>query len=389
MTGLQKAQLKETERRRELGKLLDSEERSENFQDLLQAAKKAVEDAQAEVLAAGMTEPEVEEHRSLTSEGAELRGMISDANVGEIFAAAFEKRHTSGVEAELQAHYGLAPHSVPLALLETRAITPAPTNTGASQAAIVQPIFHEGDAAYLSVATPTVGAGDAVYPVLTTRPTVHGPFTALETAANTTGAFTADMLVPSRLQSAFFYRRSDAARFAGMGEALRLALSSGLSEALDKEIIDRIVTDVTRTDASAADTFASYRSRFVYDVIEGRFASTEGDLRMLVGTDTLADMAVLYRGNNADDSVLDSLRRITSGVRVSPHIAATASTKQDVLIRRGSRMDAVAPIWEGITLIPDEVTKAETGEIVVTAVMLAAFKIIRTGGFQRIQAQHS
>ena len=38
----------------------------------------------------------------------------------------------------------------------------------------------------------------------------------------------------------------------------------------------------------------------------------------------------------------------------------------------------VAPIWEGVSLIPDEITKAADGEIVITAVMLHAVKILRT-----------
>ena len=149
------------------------------------------------------------------------------------------------------------------------------------------------------------------------------------------------------------------------------------------------MTDVTRTDATAADTFASYRKRFVYDLIEGRHASMEADLRLLVGKDTLGDMATLYRGNNADDSAVDSLRRISGGVRVSPHIAATASMKQDVIVRRGAHFDAVAPLWQGVQLIVDDVTKAGSGEVVVTGILLAAFKVIRAAGFARIQAQHS
>ena len=100
-------------------------------------------------------------------------------------------------------------------------------------------------------------------------------------------------------------------------------------------------------------------------------------------------MAGLYRGNNADDSAVDSIRRISGGLRVSPHIAAVASHKQDVLARLGMRPDAVAPLWQGVQLIPDEITKAKSGEIVITAVLLAAFKVIRTDGFKRVQAQHS
>ena len=39
----------------------------------------------------------------------------------------------------------------------------------------------------------------------------------------------------------------------------------------------------------------------------------------------------------------------------------------------------VAPIWEGVTLIVDEVTKAANGQIMITAVMLHAIKLLRCG----------
>ena len=173
-----------------------------------------------------------------------------------------------------------------------------------------------------------------------------------------------------------------------MDEALRSALASGLQEALDKELIDQIVADVTRTDASAADTFASYRSRFVYAQVDGSFANSEADIRLLVGSATLQDAAVLYRSNNADDSAVDSLRRVSGGLRVSPNIAAVASHKQDAIVRRGLRDDAHVGIWPGVAVIDDQVTAVSKGEINLTAMLLAAWKVSRPAGFARVQSQH-
>ena len=65
------------------------------------------------------------------------------------------------------------------------------------------------------------------------------------------------------------------------------------------------------------------------------------------------------------------------------------STTSPTFPRLGMRRDMVAAIWEGITLIPDEITKAKSGEIVVTAVMLHAVKILRAGGFYKQQTQHA
>ena len=48
---------------------------------------------------------------------------------------------------------------------------------------------------------------------------------------------------------------------------------------------------------------------------------------------------------------------------------------------------AVAPVWDGIQLIPDNITKAANGQIVITAIMLYNFKIIRTADFFKQQIQ--
>ena len=254
-------------------------------------------------------------------------------------------------------------------------------------------MFPQSAAAFMAVPQPTVAVGEAIYPVLTAALTVGTPAENAE-QDETTGAFTADVLSPSRLQAAFFYSREDRARFAGMDAALRQNLSDGLADGLDKQIIAGVngllgTGGLTAPEApTVTATFASYRG-LVYDsaVIDGRYASGAADVRLLLGAETYAHAAAQYRGNNADDSALDSLMRVSGGVRVSAHIPAAATNDQSLIIRKGGRMDAVAPVWEGVTVIPDEVTKAKAGQIVITAVMLYAVKILRSDGFGRKAVQ--
>ena len=94
-----------------------------------------------------------------------------------------------------QFHHKLNANQVPLDLLrgpveEHRAITASPANVGASQEPIITPVFAMGDTAYLGIDTPSVPVGDAVFPVLSTRPTIRGPFTDDSDAAETDGTFT-------------------------------------------------------------------------------------------------------------------------------------------------------------------------------------------------------
>ena len=77
-------------------------------------------------------------------------------------------------------------------------------------------------------------------------------------------------------------------------------------------------------------------------------------------------------------------------VRVSAHIPAVASTKQNNVIRLGMRSDYIQPMWNNITIIVDEVTGSGKGEIEVTAVLLTNTKILRqSSGFYKQQAQVS
>ena len=233
-----------------------------------------------------------------------------------------------------------------------------------------------------------------MFPILKTRPTVAGPHDASQSVDHTNATFDGDALSPERLQASFFYRRTDAARFAGMGESLRMALSEGLMDAMDAQIVaggDGLLdgTNLANHNTAAITTFAAYVSNFGYSRVDGRFASMASDLRIVMGSGTYAHAGSVYRGNNSEETALDRLMRTTGGIRVSAHVSAVAANKQNAIIRRGMRRDMVAPMWEGVTLIPDEVTKAATGEIVITAVLLAAFKILRSDGFYKQQTQHA
>ena len=214
--------------------------------------------------------------------------------------------------------------------------------------------------------------------------------------AETTGAFSADVLSPGRLQASFFYSREDRAKFAGMAEALRENLTEGLSDGLDDQILAGTNglfsgTNLANNAQTANDTFDTYLANLVWNQIDGRYAAMTKDLAMVMGAATYKDMGATYRNASVDRSALDRVMELVSGVRVSAHVpAADADNRQNVVIRRGSSMTATAPVWEGITLIPDEVTKAGNGQIVITAVMLFAMKVLRTGaGLVKQGTDHS
>ena len=347
----------------------------------------------------------VETRSNDTGEGAELRQLISKANISGIFDAALSGAQATGAEAELQKELKLDGNSVPLALLRrhddgevelrTTGVTPVPAagSIGASQSEIVAAVFPEGAVAFLGIPQPTVPVGERVYTVLSTSAAPGTPAKGTE-QAHSAAAFTAAVLSPSRVQGSLFFAREDRARLAGLDESLRSNLSESLGDELDQQVLtgtNGLLTGTVLANnaASAADTFATYRSRFAFGLVDGKYAMTTGDLRLLVGSKTYSHAASVYRGNSSDLDALASLMAATGGVRVSANVTAVSGNKQNVIIRRGGRQDAVTAIWEGVSLITDEVSQSKAGEIIVTAVMLYAFKVLRADGFSKVESQHA
>ena len=410
MTRLQKLQLRQSEVRVDLGKLLDTPEaeRTDTYAEDLGKLTREVRSLETDVgaaLAAG--EDKVEEVATKdTAEGREYRQMLDRASMGSIFDDLLNHRNTSGAEAEIQSHLGLQGNQVPLDMLrgagrsgadgawEERAVTPGATNVGQNQQSIVPYVFPQSAAAFLGVSMPTVPTGEAVFPVLTKKLDVHTP-AENAAAAETTGSFTSAVLSPSRIQSSFFYSVEDRARFAGMDAALRSNLSAGLADGLDKEILsgtDGLFTSTNLADNAQTtnDDFDSYLSNLVWNQIDGRYAAMTSDLAMVVGAATYKDVGQTYRNTSVDRSALDRIMELVSGVRVSAHVPIPATNRQNVVIRRGMSETAVAPVWEGILLIPDEVTKAAHGQVVITAIMLFAMKVLRkNAGLVKQGTDHS
>ena len=330
-----------------------------------------------------------------------LRGLESRASLGGIVDSVFRGSEPAGAEAELQKELNLAGNQVPLALLrepglvEVRTVggTPAPADVGQNQQPIIPAVFPQAAAAFLGIAQPSVAVGEAVYTVLSTSATPGTPAED-DDQATSIGAFEASVLSPARIQASMFYSREDRARLMGMGEALRMNLSDALADKLDDEVLtgtDGLLTgtNLANNNVNAVTAFAGYLDNFGYGRVDGTWATMASDLRIVMGAGTYAHAGAVYRNNSVDRNALERLQEVTGGVRVSSHVPAVANQKQNAVIRRGMRMDAVAPIWEGVTIIEDEVTQAKAGEIVLTAIMLFKFAILRAAGFSKQQSQHA
>ena len=334
-------------------------------------------------------EPEPEPEPETRSDDRQYLELVQRANLGVIADGVLAQRSMNGAEQELQRELGLNDNQVPLDMLETRAVTPAPGQVTENQAPILPIVFPEAASSFLSVGQPRVPVGHRNYPYLSTGASVKTPAESAS-AAETTGAFTVKSLSPSRLQASFFWTREDAASFAGMEASLRDNLRMALSDALDIQVLAKLLSEGTAQSeiTTKPPVYATFEGS-IYNAVDGIYASMASQVRCLLALDTYKAAAKAYRANESDMTALGAMQAISGGVMTTPasHLPAVASKKQKSIYRLGSRMDAVAPIWEGITLIPDEITKADTGEIVLTAVMLYGAGVIRKQGFKVVEFQ--
>ena len=328
-----------------------------------------------------------------TPEAREWADLNDRFDLGEMFGNVMEHRSSSGVIAEVQTERGLGGNDMPVEMLmEHRAVTPAPSETGQFQAPIEPFVFPQSAAAFLGIPSPIVPVGSATFPVLTSDPlaSLPGENTAV---GSTTGAFSADALEPKRITAQFFWSREVQARFMGMSDALMEALQGGPADKLDEEVLAGTEGLFTGTKLqnharNSASDYAHYVANLLYARVDGTYAGDLSDIRVLMGSDTFGNAATKLP-TNGEVNALARIRNDSAGVRVSAHVPDAANNKQEAVVRLGTRRDMVAPVWGAVTLIPDEVTKAAEGQVVLTAVLLHAVKILRTGGFYKQETNHS
>ena len=313
---------------------------------------------------------------------------------GRILAAVHSRKNTDGREAEVQAHYKLGGNELPHAMLEFRAQTQAPTNGATQQAEIIQPIFGQTGAAFLNIPMPTVEAGAATYPIISSRPTPETPADgATVTADIPAGSFTADLLKPQAGQAQVEFSREDAASFPSMSESLGRVIVDSVGFELDRQMLIHATEGLLTAGLTAPGNpgaqavFADYRSA-LNDQVNGREAGQASDCRILLGSSTYAHADTKFRTTDSELSALDWLMAKSGGVRVHVAVPAVVGKRQDAIIAKAlGQQHAVMPVWSSVQLVVDEITKLQKRLIVLTAIQLFAFKVLRADGFARVRFQ--
>ena len=395
MTILQKLQLRQSEIRESINALLGNDSRTEEQQGELEKLTGEGQKLEPELRAAIVAEPDPNETREEgDASDLELRSLIHDASPGRILAAVHSRRPTDGREAELQQHFKVGGNELPHAMLEVRAQTQAPGNVATQQAEIIQPIFGQTAAAFLNIPMPTVAPGAATYPIISSRPSPETPAEgATVTEDIPAETFAAELLKPQAAQAQIEFSREDAASFPSMSDSLGRVIVDATGFELDRQLLLHTTEGLLTAgltapgNPAAQSTFVDYR-KALNDQVNGREAGVASDCRVLMGSATYAHADGLYRTSESELSALDWLMEKSGGTRVHVAVPAVAAKRQDAVIAKAlGHTHAVMPVWSAIQLVTDEVTKLQKRLIILTAIQLFAFKVLRTDGFARVRFQ--
>lgn len=354
---------------------------------------------------------------------AELRDRIS---LGRYMHAIAEDRQADGAEGELRQELGLSNQAIPVEALlptpEERADVASPqdadgdplpagtinVNTGP----MLGRVFSLTDTAFLRVGMPVVPAGLRRYPVM-----VDGTTASMQARGSGPDAQPAKFNVvdstPKRLTGRYVLDIEGVAEMGGLLEStLRSDLRREMGYQMDRQILlgtgktNQVTGLIHALDLTLnpGESFATNNPSKVidwalakqlgYGSLDGQYIRSESDIRLLIGKATYDLLRAVYRSDEDPRDGIDAA--MTGGTRVRPSYqlpapaVETISPKTAVSTKNVQRailcaepMSAVAPVWQGITMIRDPYSNARGGQVVFTAHMLFDFVLRRKNGWRQ------
>lgn len=337
---------------------------------------------------------------SIDSETRERRELRSRSRLSRYLAAILNgEALTDGAEAEYRDACECRPGQIPVSMVfggvpEHRA---AATVAAGAVAETPMPtagqVFVSPLARALGIMTPTVPAGVAAFPYISTgvSPATVAAGSDIGDSSPAIAAHTAE---PGRVAATFKFRREDAAKLADLEDSLSANMREALANEFDAQVVrgDNAGSNLNgllkqRAPTAPADNVVTTFATLVDSVkgfVDGTHAESFEQVR-LVTSPTVSSFltALLLNAGNRQDSALDWLRQTyTGGYRISgqaPTITqvdhATGGDRRAGggglwAVRTRVPSLAYAPIWSGMDVIRDEITGAKAGEVTLTAYML-------------------
>ena len=402
MTNTQKIALRMSEVRQRLNEVAGLE--GDAFTDEVRSGSEKLQneyrDLETRHRAAIIAGGEAETRAANDGEGREVRRLAERARLGEFLSSAAREKPVAGAEAELRAALNLDADQIPLDVLlppgvEERA--DAATNVTASvadnQSAIAGRIFAESAGAYMGIERPTVPVGDTTFVALTAGATGDFRSDGVDKDADA-ATFATKTVSPSRVTARYLFGVESTVRLQGMEEALRSDLTATLADKLDavalsgqaavanrSPAVEGLISQLTDpTDPSDVATWGDYLG--VYSGrVDGKYSADGSNVRLLVNADTFKQAYGLQVATSGD---LLSEHLPAGRFRASANMPDTASTIATALsYAAGPRRGFVQPVWRALTVIRDPYTKAASGEVALTAIVLTGAAMVDSGPYAR------
>ena len=400
MTDLQQVQLRVSETKEALNTLLATPEdkREKDYTDKLNEATAEWKRLEAEQRALIILEQQPVTDKA-EAVAKPIDKLESRAKLSNYVNAASEGVVLKGAEAELnQEVFGDNGGRVivPLSLFEKRQAVPAtslPAEVGQSSEDYVGRAFNSPVSQFLGIRQVTANRGDKSYFVLTSGVTGEG-VTRGGSASNVAATFETHELTPRRITASYRYRVEDLARSGGLEDSLRNDIVSAINQEKDRLNVMSVanpgglLADI-KASAVADDTAVLDFQRLLKlagQGIDGLYASQLSDVSLLTGVQSYRLILELFGTAAGGVTAIEWLDKI-KGVMAFRHIAPPSTSKNQlaVVARRGtmaeSQVNAVSVLWNGVELIRDPYTNAQSGEVHITAVCLWDYATLRKGAY--------
>ena len=410
MNRLQKLQLRQSEVRVDLGKLLDTPEaeRTDTYTDDLSKLTREVRSLETDVGAAIAAGEDVVEEVATkdTPEGKEYRELRSSVDFGRYVSAAMGGHGvTNGAELEFNQHKGIADGYFPLELLapklEKRALRDGDADT--SQGTWLDRVFHGTAAESIGISFRPVSPGVAAYPVTTAggAPQQRGR---TQAAAERVYTVAVTEIKPARRAVHGIYSIEDDARLPGLADAIERDMRMAMMESVDLAVFNgdgganedtadivglqtATITEATLTQANSKK--ADETLKFFLEYVDGQYANSLADVRIVtsVGTNVLWYGSV-HAPTVDNQSIAQFL--MASGLSWTARGGIDAATTNGkfgayIGLARGVEGAGIAAVWEQGQLIRDPYSGAKSGEVQLTLNYLFQLAFPRTANFKRLK----
>ena len=357
------------------------------------------------------------EHRTdgLTAEERAFRDLEGRAELRNAVSGLLNGRELDGAEHELQRHRGLAGSEIPWELIAPRArdmrgvehrvdaVTPAPSTVQDNQRTALGRVFSRSATMALGVEMPSVPVGDLNVPVLSGSQAASNVAKDASVGDASAGTLTAVTFSPKRIQFEYIMRREDRARMLGLDKVLRSDISAAVADRVDAQVLAgngnganfggflAVAANGGLPALAAPSTLLDYALALAELArgVDGEYAGNLGECSMVVGDATYRALVGLVNAGSGEVAAM-TFARMLMAFQASANVTAPNNDDQEgILARRGGGMNAVAPVWGGLSLIVDEVSSSnrKMGWISLTGILMADFKITRAAGFDRVAFQ--